>query len=317
MRAGHSIRSLPYIYGVLSGGNSVSQSGALISARRPRALSPSAAAFAREVLARTAPASPGRAKALLFAASRIATFGESVGLELAAEVLLCPAVIERFILCGCGGLSPATRRTLRTNLRALARALQAHPCPAPTPLPRERAKPPYSRAEIGLLLAAAQALCTPSRRMHASALICLGAGAGIITGELRHLRGCDVSWRCGGLLVKVSGKRARIVPVLCRFHGPLLAAAAFAGQGLILGGSDTQRKNLTCEITALFTDQALPRLEAGRLRSTWLVEAAQAIGLGAFMAAAGVSCSQRLGDIAAQLPPPSAQEMVTLLGGCP
>jgi hypothetical protein len=39
------------------------------------------------------------------------------------------------------------------------------------------------------------------------------------------------------------------------------------------------------------------------------------IGLGAFMAAAGVTCSQRLGDIAAALPRASETEMVALLGG--
>ena len=38
------------------------------------------------------------------------------------------------------------------------------------------------------------------------------------------------------------------------------------------------------------------------------------IGLGAFMAAAGISCSQRLGDIVAGLPPVSEPEMVALLG---
>lgn len=289
----------------------------MIAAYRPCALSAGAAAFARDVAGRACPVSPARAKALLFAAGRIAAFGQSVGLELAAGVLLQDAVIERFVLCGCSGLSPASVRTLRSNLRFLARALQAHPGPPPVPLARERAKAPYSDHEIGLFLQAASALSTPSRRMRAQALICLGAGAGIITGELRHIRGCDVSWRCGGMLVKVSGKRTRIVPVLCRFQEPLAAAAAFAGQGLILGGSDTQRKNLTCEITALFKDPSLPRLDAGRLRSTWLHETAKRIGLGAFMAAAGVSCSQRLGDIAAQLPPPSEQEMVALLGGCP
>lgn len=301
----------------MNGSTPDSPSGALICAYRPRALSDAAAAFARDVVGRACPVSPGRAKALLFAAGRIAGFGESVGLELAAEVLLEHAVIERFVLCGCSGLSPATVRTLRSNLRFLARALQAHPGPPPVPLARERAKAPYSDQEIGLFLAAAQALCTPSRRMHASALICLGAGAGIVAGELRYLRGRDVFERCGGLLVKVSGRRARIVPVLARFHEPLSAAAAFAGAGLILGGSDPERKNLTCEITALFKDRSLSRLDAGRLRSTWLHEAAQAIGLGAFMRAAGLSCSQRLGDIAARLPSPSEREMVALLGGCP
>lgn len=290
---------------------------AMTCAYRPLAVSEVAGAFAREVVDRAAPERAARARALLFAASRLAAFGESVGLQLKAQVLLEEAVIERFILRGTGGLSPATVRTLRSNLRALARAIEAHPSPPPTPLPRERAKPPYSEHEIALFLQGASALSTVSRRMRATALICLGAGAGVIGSEFRQLTGRDVIWRSGGLVVRVGGERARTVGVLARFHEPLGQAAVFAGEGLLLGGRDPQRKNLTGEITALFKDQALPQLDAGRLRSTWLSEAASLIGLGAFMAAAGVSCSQRLGDIAAALPRASETEMVALLQGAP
>jgi integrase len=268
-------------------------------------------------VAEAQPSTPARAKALLFAASRLAAFGESVGLELEAQTMLHPAVIERFIVEGKRTLSPATRRTLRTNLRHLARALDARPQPAPVALPRERAKEPYSEAQIAAYLACAQAQSTITRRMHASALICLGAGAGLIGSELRHICGEDVLERSGGVLVEVPGRRARAVPVLGRFHEPLLAAAAFAGDGCLLGGENPLRKNLTAQIAALFCDSSLPRLDTGRLRSTWLCEAAQLIGLHAFMAAAGVRCSQRLGDIAACLPDPGEREILRLLGGAP
>ena len=231
-------------------------------------------------------------------------------------MLLCEASIERFIACGTAGLSPASVRTLRTNLRALARSLEAHPRPRPVALPRERAKAPYTRVEIDGYLRLAAAQSTEARRMRATALICLGAGAGIVSGELRRLRGCDVLARSGGLVVEVSGKKARTVPVLCRFQEPLGQAAAFARQRLICGGRQASRRNLTDALpAALCADPSLPRLQAGRLRSTWLSEVAALIGLGAFMAAAGVSCSQRLGDIAARLPALGEQEMLTLLGG--
>ena len=104
----------------------------------PVSVSATAAAFTREVVARAAPATPGRAKALLFAGSRLAGFAERVGLELEPRVVLCEATVERFILVGCAGVSPATRRTLRTNLRALARALERYPQPAAVALVRER-----------------------------------------------------------------------------------------------------------------------------------------------------------------------------------
>jgi hypothetical protein len=152
--------------------------------------------------------------------------------------------------------------------------------------------------------------------MRATALVCLGAGAGLIGQELRHLRGSDVVSRSGGLLVLVSGSRARAVPVLARFHEPLNAAAAFAAEGYLVGGSAPDRRNLSDALTvALCQDAGLPRLEGGRLRATWLLSCAQLIGLHAFMHAAGVRCTQRLGDLLSCLPTVEEQEAVTLLGG--
>jgi hypothetical protein len=54
---------------------------------------------------------------------------------------------------------------------------------------------------------------------------------------------------------------------------------------------------------------------AGRLRATWLAETAALIGLPAFLHAAGISCSQRLGDITAGLDRGSEDQAVALLGG--
>ncbi len=239
-----------------------------IAAYAPGSLSAQAAEFVRAVVARAQPGTPAQAKALLFAAAQLAVFGESVGLELSPTVLLAPTVIERLIVLGAGTITPPTPRTLRTNLRALARALDAHPQPAAVPLGRERAKPPYSDSEIAGYLALAHAQSTRARRMRASALICLGAGAGLIGSELRHITGSDVIWRSGGLVVIVGGRRARVVPVLAAFHEPLTAAAAFAGERYLVGGSAPDRKNLTDTLTAaLCRNAGLPRLEAGRLRA--------------------------------------------------
>jgi hypothetical protein len=282
----------------------------------PCSLSAPAADFARGVVVQAAPATPARAKALLFTASRLACFAEQVGLELDAWVLLCEPVIERFILVGCPAVSPATRRTLRTNLRALARSLARYPEPAPVGLPREHAKRPYSLTEIDGFLRLADAQATRARRMRSSALVCLGAGAGVIAGELRHVCGSDVVERSGGVLVQLGGARARAVPVLERYQQRLLEAAAFAGGRYVIGGRNPERRNVTDALSVMLSaDSSLPRLQAGRLRSSWLVECAQRIGLGVFMHAAGITCSQRLGDLAALLPAVSEVELVAMLGG--
>jgi len=275
-----------------------------------------AAAFAREVVGRAAPASTARAKALLFAASRSARFALAAGLELRAEVVFCPAVIERFIVASAGVFSAPTARTLRTNCRALGRALAAYPEPAPVRLPREAAKKPYSAEEISAYLALAKAQPTPERAMRAGALICLGAGAGVVGAELAGVRGTDVAARSGGVVVEVGGRHARAVPVLARYQGLLSAAASFAGAGYLVGGTGRSRRNVASALVGSLRGGAdLARLEQARLRATWLAELAGRIGLGAFMAAAGVDCSQRLGDIAAGLAALDEAEAMNLLGG--
>jgi hypothetical protein len=146
-------------------------------------------------------------------------------------------------------------------------------------------------------------------------LVCLGAGAGLIRGDLREVRGTDVARRSGGVIVSVRGGRPRTVPVLARYHSRLLAAAAFAGAGLICGGADPGRRNITNPlITALDGGTGLPRLDTSRLRATWLADCARLLGLATFMHAAGITCSQRLGDLLATLDPADEATAVALLG---
>jgi hypothetical protein len=283
---------------------------------RPSSVPPEAATFARQVVSRAAPAGRDRARNLLWAAGKLAGWATGLGLEPAPGVLLHPSVIERFT-AHAPGLSGPARRTLRTNLRFLARAVVPALDPPDAPLPRERAKAPYTAAEISGYLALAAAQPTAARRARASALICLGAGAGLIRCDLRAVHGTDVVCRSGGVIVTVRGGRApRAVPVLARYHQALLQAATFAGERLLTGGTDPARRNITSPLTAsLAGGTGLPRLDTSRLRATWLADTAALIGLPAFLHAAGIACCQRLGDITAGLDPGGEEQAVALLGG--
>jgi integrase len=287
-----------------------------IAAWRPVSVTGEAAAFARQVVSQAAPGGRDRAKNLLWAAGKLAGWAIPLGLEPAPQVLLHPSVIERFT-AHAPGLSGPARRTLRTNLRFIARAVVPHLVPADTPLPRERAKAPYTPAQISGFLALADAQPTAARRMRAAALICLGAGAGLIRSDLRAVRGADICQRSGGVIVTVRGGRApRAVPALARYHGRLLAAAGFTGGGLLTGGTDPARHNISNPLTrSLAGGAGLPALDTSRLRATWLADAAVLLGLPAFLHAAGISCCQRLGDITAGLNPGSEEQAVALLGG--
>ena len=285
-----------------------------IAGWQPSSVSPQAAGFARMVVTGAAPGGQERAKNLLWAAGRLADWAIGLGLDPVPEVLLHSSVIERFA-AHAPGLAGVTRRTLRTNLRFLARAVVPALAPADVPLPRERAKAPYAPAEIDGYLALAAAQPTAARRMRAAGLVCLGAGAGLIRADLRAVRGTDISARSGGVIVTVRGRRPRAVPVLARYHQPLLESAGFAGGQMVTGGTDPGRRNVTTPlITSLAGGTGLPRLDTSRLRATWLADCAQLLGLATFMHAAGITCSQRLGDLLATLTPGTEAEAVALLG---
>jgi integrase len=187
--------------------------------------------------------------------------------------------------------------------------------PPPAPLPRSRAKVPYTDAEIDAYLGLADAQPTVGRRMRLSALVCLGAGAGCSGPDLRHVRGRDISRRDGGMVVAVDGPRARVVPVLARYQDRLGEAARFAGSGYLIGGRVPHRHNLTDRLVATAAGGIdLPRLEPARLRVTWLAVQAARLGLPALFEAAGFVWSKQLGDIVAGLGPPSLGDAIGLLG---
>jgi integrase len=299
---------------MLPAGQGADLAAGYIAAWRPSSVPPPAAAFARDVIAAAAPGGRERAKNLLWAAAKLADYAIGLGLDPEPEVLLHPSVIERFARCA-PGLSGVARRTLRTNLRFIARRVVPALYPQDAALPRERAKQPYSPAEIAGYLALADAQPAASRRMRAAGLICLGAGAGLIRADLRAVRGTDVACRSGGVIVQVRGTRPRAVPVLARYHGRLLAAARFAGTAPVCGGADPARRNITTPLTrSLSGGTGLPRLDTSRLRATWLTEVADLLELATFMHAAGITCSQRLGDLLASLEPATEQDAVRLLG---
>ena len=141
--------------------------------------------------------------------------------------------------------SPAPSRPGRT--RAPRRCPRAGPRP---PTRRARSTPtwPWRR---------------PSRRGRGACapagLIALGAGAGLVGTDLRCVRGVDVVARSGGLVVIVGGKKARVVPVLARYHDLLCESAAFAGAHYVVGGHDPRRHNVTTPLISSLAGGVGPR----------------------------------------------------------
>jgi integrase len=284
-----------------------------ISRFTPYGVGAKEAAFARSVVTASEPVSVSRARSLLWAVSRLGAFCSRRGIELDPEVVLRISVIERFMAEDCK-YSPGGRRTMRTNLLWLNRRL-LDKSPGLRSFPRERRCAPYSSSEISAYLALADAQPTESRQMRAVAIISLGAGAGLLGADLRLLRGSDIRTLDGAVVAYVRGARARTVPVRAEFADRVLCASAWAGSGFVIGGAEPQRRNLTSRLVASLAGGGdLGRLSLSRLRSTWLVACASDIGLATFMAAAGVHCSQRLGDLAVHLDPGDIHRSIEVLG---
>jgi hypothetical protein len=276
------------------------------------------ATFAKAATRAAEPKTVARARSLLFALTKFGTYCASMGVELDPARCLSPSMIERFIVVGEPTMSAPTRRTLRSNLRFVAARALANSPPSPVPLSRERAKSPYSDSELAAYFSLAAHQPTEARRHRAEGLLCLGAGAGLIGADLRCVRGTDIVERSGGVVVVVRGIRPRVVPVFPRYHPTLVTSARFAGTDYVVGCQDPYRHNVTTPlISSLSGGDDLPRLETSRLRSTWLVAAAGAIGLKAFLDAAGITCTQRLGDLVAGIAAPSERVAVELLGRAP
>jgi hypothetical protein len=113
----------------------------------PRAAS-HVATFAKETTLAAHPSTSARAKALLFALTKLGAFAVWIGVELDPALCLSPSMIERFIVTEGKRLTPPTRRTLRSNLRFVARRVLVNNPPAPIALSREAAKAPYSEKEL-------------------------------------------------------------------------------------------------------------------------------------------------------------------------
>lgn len=289
----------------------------MIGAYRAVGVPEEAACFARAAVTVAAPRAAARARSLLWACSRLAGWAHSVGLELVPEVVLHASTIERFVAVGMASASATARRTARANLRFVA-ARVVGGGPAPVALPRQRATAPYTDAEVDAYFAVAAAQPTASRRHRLGGLVCLGVGAGLSGEDLRHVTGGHIQRRGDAVMVVVEGRRARVVPVLARYHHTLHAAARFAGDGYITGGVGPWRHNITNGLVASIAGGIdLPPLRLSRLRATWLATHADRLGLPALFTAAGFTHSQHLCDLVARMAAPSPEELIARLGGAP
>jgi hypothetical protein len=192
-------------------------------------------------------------------------------LPLEREVIFAAHTIDRFTNEGLPQYTRAGRRTIRSRLRRVSEAL----VPELEDAARERAygrsepNKPYQDREIVALHSWAHAL--PDRRgVNARRLLALGLGAGLLGGEIGRVQVRDVL-PVDGILIRVDGRRERIVPVLKEYGGVLLDARLTEAPEsyLFRDGRDTQNPNLVTDFVARHPPPV--QMQARRMRATWIV----------------------------------------------
>jgi hypothetical protein len=216
------------------------------------------------------PAGPPIAGRYARGLTRLANWCLSDGLPLDLEAVLDPDTVERFISTLPRNQSTST---YRADLRRIGRRLTKHAPwePLPQPLTRRAVAAPYSPEELAHLRLFAAHQSTVERRNRATALIALGAGAGLDGRWCTRVRPEDLLRAPEGLLIRVGPPNPRVVPVLVAFEADLEELALGTYDEVVVGGAYQERKRASDLVDRLDIAPGCPRLSLNRLRSTWLV----------------------------------------------
>ena len=181
-------------------------------------------------------------------------------------------VIEAFVAKGLPGRTPSTRGTYRSVLRQVGgpavfgRGIPFSAAPAPHP---------YTRAECTELMAVARAQPKSWRRQSTLALLALGIGAGLRSGEIVAARRADVTECAGALRISARGATPRTV-TLRPPYDELLAQGTRASTGDYLfhpQEADRSYPNFVNDFCRqLVADPAAVKLSANRCRSSFICD---------------------------------------------
>jgi integrase len=276
-------------------------------------------AFVRPIVSAARPPTLASAKNLVRDGSGLAAWCLSVGIDLDPRMVFAPSTFERYLAIGLADTSEAVRKAARSNLRRLAKcaAPKLQP-PEPSPISRSALKRPYDLDQVEAFLRLAEQQQTQLRRDRLTSLICMGAGAGLMPGEFQNVQARDVARRGRTVLLNIAGANARVLPVLEPL-GQLLRGAAghLVSDAYLLGGTvETDRRNqVALTIAHMYSDRALPRLDIGRLRATWLTHQLEVFGFDVLLAASGLRQSSLFCDLVALFPKPSEEVICQQLRG--
>jgi site-specific recombinase XerC len=255
----------------------------------------------------------------------LCAYGVSRGKQLTAEQLLTTEFIDEYVRLGMAGEEDRLRARRRSLLLAMARAANPGPT-APAKLPaiqHAAVRPPYAPQELAIIVRVCAGQPTDRLVRDLSAVVGLGAGAGLDSMDLRDLRiGNIVDEGEAGLLVHVPDPRPRTVPVRARAEHLVRRAAKDRDPDELVIGAKRDRRNIAFHILERAVLFEVPHIEPARLRATWLADLmTDQVPIGVLMQAAGLKSARTLADLLPHLQPwlehkqPAAGSEAMLRGG--
>lgn len=201
---------------------------------------------------------PGGLRPFVTATCRLAQWAQAEGLETSVQTLLQRDVIEAF-------LAATEHQDARPFLAKLAFELNGAKV-AGAGKARPKYQVPYSEAEIEALIRFAKAQSSEFRRDTLLAYIGLGAGAGIVRGEIRSVRAMDLHQHGEAWFVRVSKRCARVDE---RYRGLIEEAAKARPKGTLIV-NQKGKNHLTRVREWAQRQQGVPRLCGWQLRATYI-----------------------------------------------
>lgn len=218
------------------------------------------------------------AKNYLTATVRLVDWAYHVaGQPLEREKIFRPEVIDNLVVSGCDDLAEATRATYRSRLLQMSDRFLESPyrLARGTKFGRfSNASIPLTPDEIARLRLWAEWQPSQYRRVNATVLLALGLGGGLTTSEIISVRAEHVQVDDEGVLVHVTGRRSRSVPLRHEWEQPIatLSQAAMKPQMPLFSPGRKAEASPTLISNFLYSARDLPvRLNVQRLRATWIV----------------------------------------------
>jgi len=226
-------------------------------------------AFVMEAVTATALAGNRDASRLMrVAAPFVMWCVEEHGLELRAELIFAPALIDHY--CTRAFSCEGTGGTYRSVLMAISDSVLPNSRPKLTAMHKRKIQTPYTAAEVKTHALWAAGQKTPLSRQRCMLLVAFILGAGLQAGELRTLRRTDVRIDQDAVLIRVRGNNPRYVPMLREWEAwAALVVDGYPESEWLWGGTRSPGgKNAVSQFLAR-TVGVVPTL--ARLRATWVI----------------------------------------------